>query len=239
MFGVNEDTQIPVPAYDVLRHEILHGTLRAGERLRAADLRQRYGLGLTPIRESLLRLAAEGLVRIEANRGASVSAVSVAELRDLMRTRRAIEALCLREAIARGDDAWEADILRAMHLLARAPVPRHPDEREAIANWQAMHQQFHRALVTACGSPWMLRIWTDLADHSERYRKLRLLANRSLPPEERDVNIEHRAIMDAVLARDADHAVALMDAHLGRTEALVIALLEDVPEFAEAEGARA
>lgn len=235
---MNEPVLLPVPAYDVLRQEILHGALMAGERLRAADLRQRYGLGLTPIREALVRLAAEGLVRIEANRGARVSAVSVAELRDLMRTRRAIEALCLREAIARGNDRWEADILRAMHLLSRAPVPRSPDEREMIVHWQAMHQQFHHALVAACDSPWLLRIWTDLADHSERYRKLRLLANRSLPPEERDVSVEHRALMEAVLSRDADRAVASMDAHLNRTEALVIALLQEVPEFAEPEGAR-
>lgn len=214
-------------AYDLLRHEILHGALMAGERLRAADLRDRYGMGLTPIREALLRLAAEGLVVNEANRGARVSAVSEAELRDLMRTRRQIEALCLRAAIARGDAAWEADILRAMHLLERAPVPRRPDEREAIAHWQAMHQQFHHALVAACDSPWLLRIWADLADHSERYRKLRLLANRNLPPEERDVNVEHRAIMESALARDAERTVALMDAHLARTEALVAALLRD------------
>jgi DNA-binding GntR family transcriptional regulator len=236
---VNDATAHVVPAYDLLRHEILHGGLMAGERLRAADLRTRYGLGLTPIREALLRLATEGLVRIEANRGARVSAVSVAELRDLMRTRRAIEGLCLRAAIERGGPEWEADILRAMHLLERAPVPRAAHERAAIAHWQAMHQQFHRALVAACDSPWMLRIWADLADHSERYRKLRLLANRSLPPDERDVNVEHRAIMEAVLARDPDRAVARMDAHLSRTEALVEALLAEVPQFAEPEGARA
>ena len=233
---MNDQASLPVSAYDHLRHEILHGGLMAGERLRAADLRQRYGLGLTPIREALLRLAAEGLVQQEANRGARVSAVSIAELRDLMHTRRAIEALCLRESIARGNDAWEAEILRAMHMLSRAPVPRSPDQRDQIAHWQAMHQQFHHALVAACGSPWLLRIWADLADHSERYRKLRLLANRSLPPSERDVTVEHNAIMEAVLDRDADRAVALMDAHLSRTEALVVDLLDDISELTATEG---
>lgn len=230
---MSEALDAQVSAYDVLRHEILHGTLRAGERLRAAELRQRYGLGLTPIRESLMRLSTEGLVKLEPNRGARVSAASVEDLRDLMRTRRAIEALCLTEAIARGGDEWEAEILRAMHLLSRAPLPKSADDRDAIAHWQAMHQQFHRALVAACDSHWMLRIWSDLADHSERYRKLRLLSNRSLPPEERDVNIEHRAIMEAVLARDTARAIEMMDRHLGRTEALVVQLLNEHPEMTE------
>lgn len=230
---MDDSSDVQAPAYDVLRHEILHGTLRAGERLRAAELRARYGLGLTPIREALMRLSTEGLVQMEPNRGARVSAASVGDLRDLMRTRRAIEALCLTEAIARGGDEWEAEILRAMHMLSRAPVPKSAEEREAIVHWQAMHQQFHRALVAACDSHWLLRIWGDLADHSERYRKLRLLANRSLPPEERDVNVEHQAIMEAVLARDTPRAIALMDRHLERTEALVVQLLTEFPEMTE------
>ncbi|MBN8194705.1 GntR family transcriptional regulator, partial [Bacillus sp. NTK074B] len=55
-------------AYDLLRHEILHGDLLPGERLRAADLRERYNLGLTPIREALMRLSSEGMVTNEVNR---------------------------------------------------------------------------------------------------------------------------------------------------------------------------
>ena len=118
--------KIAQSAYDVLRHEILHGALIPGERLRAADLRERYSLGLTPIREALMRLASEGMVTNEVNRGARVRAVTLAELHDLMQTRREIEALCLTKAIARGDAEWEGEILRAMHLLARAPLPESP-----------------------------------------------------------------------------------------------------------------
>src|ERR1700712_6012183 len=95
-------------AYRCLRSEILHGALMPGERLRAADLHARFDLGLTPIREALMRLSTEGLVPLESHRGARVADVTFAELTDLMATRRDIERLCLVRAIAHGDAAWEA-----------------------------------------------------------------------------------------------------------------------------------
>ncbi|MCB1397303.1 MAG: FCD domain-containing protein [Rhodobacter sp.] len=215
----------PLSAYDVLRHEILHGDLLPGERLRAADLRERYNLGLTPIREALMRLSSEGMVTNEVNRGARVREATLEELHDLMQTRREIEELCLTKAIALGDTEWEGEILRAMHLLARARLPESPEDRETAAAWEVLHRKFHYALVAAAGSDWLLQIWRDLADHSERYRKLRLLNYRNLAADVRDVNAEHRQIMEAVLNRDAAQAVALMNTHLRKTEDAVARLL--------------
>ena len=219
------DTQ-QTAAYDRLRHEILQGELRPGERLRTADLRSRYSLGLTPIREALMRLSSEGLVLTEVNRGARVRETTLADLRDLMQTRREIETLCLTKAIAQGDAEWEGEIVRALHLLARAPLPASPQDRGAATTWERLHRQFHHALVAAAGSDWLLKIWNDLTDHSERYRKLRLLNYRSLAADVRDVNAEHRAIMKAVLDRDAQRAVSLMGCHLDRTERAVALLLD-------------
>ncbi|TPQ52786.1 GntR family transcriptional regulator, partial [Prosthecomicrobium hirschii] len=105
-------------AYRRLRGEILHGDLMPGERLRAADLQDRYSLGLTPIREALMRLASESLVEGETNRGARVTDASLDELADIMATRRAIERLCLTAAMARGGADWEAEIVASMHLLS-------------------------------------------------------------------------------------------------------------------------
>jgi len=79
--------------------------------------------------------------------------------------------------------------------------------------------------VAACGSAWLLRFWNTLADHSERYRKYRLLHHRDAQAEVRDVNAEHVEIMNAMLARDAARAVMLMDAHLTATEQSVARLL--------------
>ncbi|WP_420102555.1 GntR family transcriptional regulator [Bosea sp. (in: a-proteobacteria)] len=220
-------------AYLRLRGEILHGDLMPGERLRANDLQDRYSLGLTPIREALMRLSSEGFVAAATHRGSRVSELSPHEFADLMATRREIERLCLVKAIALGDAAWEAEIVAAMHMLSRAPLPASPEDREAAAFWEAQHRRFHLALVGACGSDWLLRFWSVLADHSERYRKLRLLRRHEAGAEVRDVNSEHVAIMDSVLARDADKACSLMDAHLAATETSVLRLLREGTERKE------
>lgn len=212
-------------AYHRLRSEILHGALMPGDRLRAAELQSRFDLGLTPIREALMRLSVEGLVEAESQRGARVSETSLADLADLMATRRDIERLCLMQAMARGDAAWEAEIMAAMHLLSRTKLPATPDDRDGAQQWERQHRRFHAALVAACPSDWLKRFWNTLADHSERYRKMRALHHRAARSLVRDANAEHVAIMRAVIARDAERATALMDAHLEATERGVAALL--------------
>jgi len=208
-----------------LRDAILRGALMPGQALRPAELQQRFDIGLTPLREALMRLAVEGLVESEAQRGFRVRAVTREEFADLMATRREIERLCLTAAITHGDERWEAEIVAAMHLLSRTPLPVDVEDRAAAARWETRHRRFHTALVAACGSEWLMRFWNTLADHSERYRKLRLLHHREVQAEVRDVDAEHQRIMAAVLDRDVARATALMDAHLAATETTVARLL--------------
>ena len=212
-------------AYKVLRHEVLHGTLMPGERLRIADLNERYRLGLTPIREALVRLASEGLVSWQSYRGASVAGIDIDDFRDMVRTRRQIGRLCLVQAIELGDAAWEAEIMRSFHLLKRTPFPGSSDAGEAPGAWERFHREFHYALIAACDSPWLLRFWETLADHSERYLKLRLPLADAGQPAGRDVNREHEEIAHAVVARDISAATALLDKHLTRTEEAVARLI--------------
>ena len=215
-------------AYRVLRHEILYGTMMPGDRLRIADLNDRYRLGLTPIREALMRLASEGLVSWQSYRGARVAGIDIEEFRDMARTRRQIGRLCLTQAIELGDAAWEAEIMRSFHLLKRTPFPSSSDVTETPGNWVRFHREFHYALIAACGSPWLLRFWETLADHSERYRKLRLLCSDDGQPADRDISREHEEIMQAVIARDTSAATALMDRHLTQTEEAVARLLSSM-----------
>lgn len=223
-------------AYDRLRSEILQGDLMPGERLRVAELQDRFSLGLTPIREALLRLSIEGLVETENNCGSRVMTISRAELADLFETRRDIERLCLLQAIAHGDAEWEAEVVSALHLLSRTPLPASPMDREAAKRWEVQHRRLHAALVAACPSYWLKRFRAALVDHSERYRKIRLLHHHQSESLVRDVTAEHAEIVAAVLARDPDHAVALMTAHLRATEQGVAALLDTEPDQPKGTG---
>ena len=204
-------------AHDLLRRDILSGTLAPGQRLRTKDLQARYGLGLSPLRESLQRLSAEGIVVNDAQRGFAVAPVSVAELRDLTVARTALESTMLPMAMQLGSADWEGDIVAAFHRLSRTPLPNDPAAMADASLWELRHRSFHHALVAGCGSPWLLRLHGQLVDQSERYRKIRILHHLESQAQVRDVNAEHQAVMEAVLRRDAAQAVALMTQHLVAT----------------------
>jgi DNA-binding GntR family transcriptional regulator len=213
-------------AYHVLRRELLNGEWLPLERLRPQALQQRFALGLTPIREALMRLAVDGLVQGYSQRGFRACGVSAAEWRDLMSARRELERACLARAIERGDAGWETRIKDAMAQLARTPLPKSASDRKAAELWEVRHRNFHFALVSDCASPWRLRFWNTLTDHSERYRKLRLLRRKETAAKVRDAVGDHRTIMEAVLSRDTDKATRVMDKHLATTEHAIAELLQ-------------
>ncbi len=208
-------------AYWAMREDILCGRLEPGSRLRLGEIQLRYALGMSPVREAMMRLASEGLVVAEGQRGFSVASVSLDELHDVTRTRERIEALAIRDAIAHGNVDWEAEMMAAFHRLKRAALPGTAEDVEVANTWEARHRDFHQALVSACGSPWLLRLHTQLMEHSERYRRVRLFHVTPSAVLMRDVEKEHEDIMKAVLARDGDKACTLMEKHLQRTEKMV------------------
>ena len=198
-----------------LRAEILSCRLDPGEKLLIAGLASRFTVSLSAVREALSRLAAEGLVTSEDQRGFRVSPVSAEQLHDLTRTRIDIEGLALRRSIERGDARWEAEVREASTQLLAAPLPHVGEAGPELERWRALHHRFHLALVSACGSPWLLRLRDVLYDQSERYR---FLAYRV---QVRDITAEHASIGRAVLDRDADGAVAALGDHFMLTADII------------------
>jgi DNA-binding GntR family transcriptional regulator len=200
-----------------MRRDILSARLSPGQKLHIAQLSKGFGVSLAATREALSRLVADGLVQAVDQRGFRVSPVSNADLQDLTRTRIDIEGLALRRSIEQGDKAWLAAVEAAFASLLAVPYRDPADPKVHNEAWLARHRIFHRTLVNACGSPWLIRFRDILYEQSERYRLLSIPVDPSL----RDVAAEHRQIVDAVLRRDADAAVAALTAHFSRTEDLV------------------
>ena len=204
-------------ALRLLRDDILNGRLAPEMRLRINVLQQSYGLGLSPLREALLRLLSEGLVVAEGQRGFMVAPVSLAELQDLTRARTCLDISALSQAMTMGDADWEARVIAANHLLSRTPLPADTQDIAAARLWEQRHRAFHLALISGCGSSWLLRLHTQLADHSERYRTIRILHHKEKASQVRDVVAEHTAITNAVLQRDRVLAEELMTQHIAAT----------------------
>ena len=110
---------LPLGGYPALKRDILRGVFAPGEKLLMSALKARYGLGVGPLREALSQLVAEHLVVAISQRGFRVAPMSLAELADIYDARAHLEAMILGLAIARGDDAWEAQIVASAHRLAK------------------------------------------------------------------------------------------------------------------------
>ena len=106
--------------YNRLRSDIIEGRLQPDSKLRIEELRKQYETGASPIREALNRLAGEGFVTVEGQRGFRVSSVSLDDLKDLTRMRILLECEAMRESIKQGDDKWEANVIASFHRLAKA-----------------------------------------------------------------------------------------------------------------------
>jgi GntR family transcriptional regulator, carbon starvation induced regulator len=202
--------------YGRLRRDILEGTLKPGDRLPIDALRTRYGIGASPVREALNRLAAEGVVALEDQKGFRVPPISRADLLELTRTRRWINEIAVRESIARGDAAWEERMVVAYHRLSRAPRTSAEGANRVNPEWERLHRDFHTAVIAACGSQWFIDAFQTLFDRATRYRHLSIS-----PAPERDDMAEHHAIMEAALARNAAEAIRVLNNHISLTSDIV------------------
>jgi GntR family transcriptional regulator, carbon starvation induced regulator len=199
-------------AFQRLRFEIIRGLLTPGQKLHIKELADRYGTGITPIREALNRLSRDGLVEHGEQRGFTVCGVSEDHLEELTRTRGWLYEIGLRESITYGDAAWEESVVVAHHRMCRFGSDQQSAERDAA------HRHFHSVLIGACRSRWLVEFSEQLFDAAERYRYLARVSKMRPAIRKGD---EHKAMVDAVLSRDSDKAVALLTAHITKTADLV------------------
>jgi DNA-binding GntR family transcriptional regulator len=106
--------------------------------------------------------------------------------------------------------------------MASEPIYRPDDPHARNPAWVAAHIAFHDKLIDACGSPLLLDICRRLSDAAELYRAWSGAWAEGRPPVRRDIATEHRQLMEAALAHDAELAVQLFEAHVDRTATIVI-----------------
>ncbi|OWT55229.1 GntR family transcriptional regulator [Candidimonas nitroreducens] len=204
-----------------LRQDLINGRFEAGAKLRLKDLSARYGAGVIPLREALSRLCASGFVVAVDQKGFRVAELSKDDLRDITLARQQIESLALREAIARADPQWEGEVVAALHRIRRMAITVPGQDRQMSPDWENAHTEFHATLLKGCGSVWLQRFSTQLRDQTSRYRYLSLAVAR--PERGSEVRTEHQAIVDAILAGDADQACELLTRHYQTTADLLLA----------------
>jgi DNA-binding GntR family transcriptional regulator len=222
--------------YEKLRADLLSGQFSAGEQLRTKPLCLRYEVSLSVVREALCRLAEQGLVQANRNRGFSVPRLELEEFEDLTLARVTVEPICLRQSIVHGDSDWEAACIVAFHRVRRNPPSIDKDLASTAASLNA-NAVFHATLCSGCRSTRLLAIRNSLSDAAIPYRVWSVAAMSAA----RDTEAEHEALLNAALERDVDLACSIAVDHINVTaQALINAIrrkrMDEEPPKANRDG---
>lgn len=195
--------QVKDLVYERLRESLIDLTFSPGEPLREAALVARFGVSKTPIREALVRLEREGLVEIAPYRGARARTYNQADLREFYEVREILETECVRRAAQEPNgeicEALVRNVDSSATALARGDFPAVAERLDEFG--EVLLAQLQNGMVT------------DLLN------RLRAHLKRIGPAQQSEHHFgslidEHRAILGAITARDADQAQDLLRQHL-------------------------
>jgi len=183
---------------------IADGRLEAGGRYSVAQLAEQLGVSRTPVREALLVLEREGRVRFERNKGVRVLETTAVDVAEVFELRLLLEV----PATARACGIVETGALQA-ELDAMGEAARAGDE----AAFMDRDERFHELILLAAGNRRLAAIVAGLRDTVRGRGASTVGRSRSLD----EIQAEHGAILDALIAGDGDRAGAAMRYHLRRT----------------------
>jgi DNA-binding GntR family transcriptional regulator len=205
----------------VLREAITTGHLKANQPLPQDEIASQLQVSHIPVREALRQLQSEGLVAYQANRGATVAALTPEEIAEIYEIRAIMETAAIRGAAPR---LSQAELDAAARILDAAELATDG------ATWGSHDVEFHEQIYALENRPRMEELINGLLRRVDRYWTLYGLMLRY-----RDIfDREHRAILEALYQRDADLAAARLEAHLAGAARLLIGALEraDSPSVA-------
>jgi DNA-binding GntR family transcriptional regulator len=188
-----------------LKAEILAGERAHGSRLRQVEIARALGVSTTPVREALAMLQREGLVRLHEQRGATVFVPSVRDLREHYEIRAALEALAAARAAEVFAPEWAPPLEALLDEMRTGPP---------AARYIALNQRFHTTLYEHSGRLRLVEMIAGLRDASSAYLHI-YRAAEDFPVERLD--LEHREILAACLAREPERAATATRLHLRNT----------------------
>lgn len=203
-------------AYEQIKASILSNALPPGQRLREQALAADLEISPTPVREALVRLGQEGMVRIIPRRGAYVTPASRRDVHEIYQLRRALEPLAVELAI----DAIPLDELERMEIVFNSLGPALEDgKREGFLQTDL---EFHYLPVRYCGNARLIQMVSGLSEHLKRVRTVlgvepKLDVKKSFR--------QHCDILAALKARDAAQATRLLREHLMTAEENIASFL--------------
>ncbi|OLM17055.1 MULTISPECIES: GntR family transcriptional regulator [unclassified Pseudonocardia] len=207
-------------AYEAVRAAILEGEFRPGDKLAESSLAQRLDLSRTPVREALRRLSLDGLVEIEANRGARVIRWDADDLGEVFALRAVLESHAAGRAAELRTDEQLARIERALTAMDALGDRTDP---EAIERRSVHNAELHDGIVEAARSPRLPQLLQQLVSVNAIARNFGQYSPAELERSQR----QHHDIVSAIRRRNAELARAAMTTHLLSSSEVLADLPED------------
>ncbi|MFE3600702.1 GntR family transcriptional regulator [Streptomyces sp. NPDC059096] len=197
--------------YSHVKEAVLERRYEGGTLLTEGELAEAVGVSRTPVREALLKLEVEGLIKLYPKKGALVLAVSAQEIADVVETRLLVEEFAVRKAVP----ASAAFLARLEELLDEQRLRAEEGDLGAVA---VSDRCFHAEIVRNAGNQILSKLYDQLRD-----RQLRMgVAVLEAHPDRIAKNVtEHAELLDAIRAGDADGAAACVRRHVSRVKVLV------------------
>lgn len=205
-------------AYDEIKKRILTNEYPPGHQALEQEIAAELGVSRTPVREALIRLENERLVRLIPRRGMRVTPLSPTDMREIYEVLTAVETMAV-ELLARRKPS-KTQMKPAVEALAEMDRALRAGDLE---KWAEADERFHQLLLEACGNSRLAAIAGTVRDQGHRARLLTL----RLRPKPNKSNKEHREVLNAILRGDWEIARDLHYAHRIRTNETLTALLEE------------
>lgn len=220
-YRVTADRPAAGQVLEQLRSSIVRLELLPGEMLSESDLAERFGVSRTPVREALIKLAQQGFIEVRPQRGSFVTKIRPKELLEARFIREAIETA----AIARISGKLSAASIRVCEATLK-------DQRSAAAakDIYAFHRAddaFHRSLAEATGFE---RLSGMIEGEKALMDRVRILSLKTTPPFKRLI-AQHKAILEALIAGEAELALTQMRGHLREILTTLPQAAQDYPEY--------
>lgn len=199
---------IGTTTYERIKQDIIFGRFEPASKLKLAALKEYYGASVPTLRETLNRLASDGFVSAEEQRGFFVMPISKEDLIEIANLRILLECRALETSIKNGTSEWEGNLVAAHHKLHRMEEQMLAGDDSEKELWKHYDSQFHLALIEASDSKNLIDLHRTLYSKYLRYQML-VLTYRGA-----EANDEHKKILDAALERDAKRASHLLETHI-------------------------
>ncbi len=200
---------------DHLRRRIVAGELAGGVRLVQTQVATDLNVSTTPVREALLDLASEGLVKFDSHRGAVVSQPNMEELWEIFELRRVLEPMVVEHAVP-GITSDHCDHLD--RLCDRMEATNDPDE------WVPLNREFHQVFMDICGRPRLASFVAILHDTATTFLTMSM---RFRPEMMEHGNRDHRIMANAARDGDVETASTCASDHMNITMTAVKSIVGD------------